>query len=170
MDLNIYTVFRHVRKLFPTSEEVSTEIKQLRTIETMQNNIGTVVLRDRTQKICTCSDITYIVKVDGEYAGRLCIKKLNWIFTEYVHLFIEEKFRGKGLAKLLNYKLFEIATTPFGFATVRADNIVSLTLLHGIGFVDIKEIKSPETGDQIITMYIDLLEWRNTNHPIVERV
>jgi hypothetical protein len=167
MDLNIYTVFR---KLFPINEEVSTEIKQLRTIETMQNSIGTVVLRDRTQKICTCPDITYVVRVDGEYAGKLCVKKLNWIFTEYVHLFIEEKFRGKGLAKLLNYKLFEIAATPFGFATVRADNVASLSLLHGIGFINIKEIKSPETGDQIITMYIDLLEWRNTNHKIRNNV
>lgn len=98
---------------------------------------------------CFLEDLSYFIKINGEYIGYGQVMDLNGNYT-VANLCIKNKFRGKGYGKtLLKYLLLKCVERDVYdiYIKVRSDNTVALSLYKKIGFKVIEnqhifEIKS----------------------------
>lgn len=136
--------------------------------QSVDNHMNSPHLEKNNSRVyCTCDGTTYLLKVKDKIVARACIHNFTWYGREIRHLFVEEKYRRKGYALLMNKLLIEEMKVPFVFCTVRMDNEPSRQMVRKAGFELVRNfISSISKTDCEFLVYSkkkeDYLESRNT--------
>lgn len=81
------------------------------------------------------SNVDYIVETHGKYVIAACgMERLNYQITEVKHLVVRHDWRGRGLGHFMVKRVLERINTPLIYATVRRDNLPSLSVFKSAGF------------------------------------
>lgn len=121
-----------------TSESVAAQIAMLLN---KNNQLKSAYTATKVLK----SPTTYVIELggydmrhlDGERKVVGCVgyEKISEDVTLFKHLCVHENYRRRGLATSLVKKAMTLATTPFMQMKVRSDNLPSLKMAEGLGFL-----------------------------------
>ena len=111
------------------------------------------LVHDVEKEYHDCNGSTYVAKEDNRVIGRLCTRKLGWFGIEFCHLFVNENSRRQGVATFMNKELFKLYDKSVIMSTVRVDNIPSQMLMKSLGFMEVINFISKNSG-KLVTLFV----------------